>query len=65
MVVLSTLAKLFFFVKKEKWGNLKEMGILKKRGNLNKMGNVKKKQNVKLSKESFPWNFLIMNSTRN
>jgi hypothetical protein len=46
MVVLSTLAKLIFLVKKEKGGNLKEIGNLKKKGNLKKRGNVKKKMNV-------------------
>jgi hypothetical protein len=46
MVVLSTLAKLIFLVKKEKGGNLKEIGNLKKKGNLKKRGNVKKKLNV-------------------
>jgi hypothetical protein len=40
MVVLSTLAKLFFLVKKEKGGNLKEIGNLRKNGNLKKRGNV-------------------------
>jgi hypothetical protein len=46
MVVLSTLAKLIFLVKKEKGGNLKEIGNLKKKGNLKKRGNIKKKLNV-------------------
>ena len=47
MVVLSTLAKLIFWVKKEKGGNLKEIRNLKKKGNLNKKGNLKKRGNVK------------------
>ena len=46
MVVLPTLAKLIFLVKKEKGGNLKQIGNLKKKGNLKKRGNVKKKMNV-------------------
>jgi hypothetical protein len=46
MVVISTLVKLIFLVKKEKGGNLKEIGNLRKKENIKKRGNLKKKMNV-------------------
>jgi hypothetical protein len=43
LVVLSTLAKLIFLVKREKGGNLKEIGNLKKKRKLKEKGKHKEK----------------------